>query len=73
MVGVAEDRNVGVKVFQGMLGVGRRQRQRLGHFLVYDNIHAHAADGGIFQHSVQSVFLILGGRSSQVEFGGQPP
>ena len=73
MVGMAEDRDVRVKIFQGMLGVGRGQCQCLGHFFVHDDIHAHAANGCVFQHAIQSVFLILSRRSSQVEFRRQPP
>ena len=69
MIWVAENRNIGMKIFQSMLGVGGGQRQSLSDFLVNNNIHAHAANGGILEQSVQSVFLIFRGRPSQVEFG----
>lgn len=73
MVGVAEHRNIRVKILQGMLGVRRGQREGLGHFFVHDDIHPHATNGRILQHAIQSVFLILSRRSSEVEFRRQPP
>ena len=43
------------------------------YFFVYYYIHLDASFGGSFEHAINAVLFVLGGRSAQVEFGREPP
>ena len=50
-----------------------RTSQGLRHFLVNNHVDTHTSLGSGLEHSIESILLILGWRSSEIQLGGQPP
>jgi hypothetical protein len=68
MVRMAEDGDVGMKIFQGALGMARVQREGLGDLFVDDNVNPHASLGGCLKHAINTVLFVLRRWSSKIEF-----
>lgn len=80
VVGMAHDRDVSVprgafwaECLEGMLGMGRITSNCGFDFAVYNDIDLDAGFSTTFENLVKSPFLVIGGRTTQEEFGGKPP
>lgn len=56
-----------------MLGMSRIASKRGFDFAVYDDIDLDAGFSTAFEDLVEPPFLVIGGRTTQEEFGRKPP
>ena len=69
MVWVTHAGNIGMQIFQCMLGMARTHGHSLRHLLVNDYINPDALFRFALQDSIQSPLLVVRRRATKINFG----